>query len=1095
MPSASSINKVIAAIAIVLLAACPASEPAPLANDLAELDRGVGIMGKFEFDAARQVFAALAKKFPRWFEARFNLAVATLNRQADGDEQSARDLLRALLREHPGDLRVLYMLGIVTLRGESAKDAEPLLRRVVEADPNDPYALYFLGQSVLAQGRADEALALFERASALDPRLRSPQYAAGQALGRLGRPRDAQVRMDEFQRQSRNPLATLVEFKYTRMGPKSEAISPQRAASPRAIASGPLFAEPRVLAKGGSPRSAPVPSAADIDGDGEIDLYLPGGRGTPGKVLLRRGDRYEAQPDHPLAALAGVEFAAWGDIDNDGLMDVVLCRADAAPLVLRNQPGGVWKPMDIPALKRLGPARDCLLLDVDHDGDLDLLVVTTGGRRALLSNNGDRTFRSLTNRLPSVRGPSSAVQVVAGDLNNDRTVDLVVLHQAAQHEVLDNRLSWDWRPARGFDLFAREPALAAAVADLDSTGELDLVTLAPDLSVRRWIRRPDGITSATQVILAGATRRPGTRAQIAVADLDGDGRPEIVASSARGLSVWRAGKGGYERVLDIEDESITAWTLVTLDEKGPSLITSHSDGTVALRAPGPGRFSFARVVLSGRDNPASSIRSNASGIGARVAARIEGRWTAEQTLRQSSGPGQSLAPLAIGLGGAPKIDYVRIDWSDGAFQTEVAIAGLQSHRITETQRQLSSCPVIFAWDGKRYAFVSDFLGVGGLGYLVAPGEYAPPRPWENFLLPDGLLQPKEGRYILKVAEPMEEAAYIDALRLVAYDLPPGWAMALDERMQIGEPAVTGRPLFYRRIEAPRRVTNERGEDVTAAVNAADRKAAEPAERDRRFIGRLAHEHVLTLEFEADLDLAPGAPILVADGWIEYPYSQTMFAAWQAKASYQAPTLEAQGADGRWRVLLKEFGYPAGMPRTMAVPLPRLPKGTRALRLRTTQEVYWDRLAIAWVEVHEAKRHGLELAAAEVRASGFARRTTGPQRQPHYDYERRVPLWDTWAQSGLYTAWGRVDELLRARDDAFAIIGPGEEIHAEFEASLPPLPPGWSRRFVLEANGWAKDMDLYTRDGDTLEPLPVSGTSPEVRDRLNRRYNLRSAHGE
>ena len=258
---------------------------------------------------------------------------------------------------------------------------------------------------------------------------------------------------------------------------------------------------------------------------------------------------------------------------------------------------------------------------------------------------------------------------------------------------------------------------------------------------------------------------------------------------------------------------------------------------------------------------------------------------------------------------------------------------------------------------------------------------------------------------------------------------------------------------------------------------------------------MTHEHVLTLEFEADLDLAPGAPILVADGWIEYPYSQTMFAAWQAKASYQAPTLEAQGADGRWRVLLKEFGYPAGMPRTMAVPLPRLPKGTRALRLRTTQEVYWDRLAIAWVEVHEAKRHGLELAAAEVRASGFARRTTGPQRQPHYDYERRVPLWDTWAQSGLYTAWGRVDELLRARDDAFAIIGPGEEIHAEFEASLPPLPPGWSRRFVLEANGWAKDMDLYTRDGDTLEPLPVSGTSPEVRDRLNRRYNLRSAHGE
>src|SRR4051812_38953557 len=168
-------------------------------------------------------------------------------------------------------------------------------------------------------------------------------------------------------------------------------------------------------------------------------------------------------------------------------------------------------------------------------------------------------------------------------------------------------------------------------------------------------------------------------------------------------------------------------------------------------------------------------------------------------------------------------------------------------------------------------------------------------------------------------------------------------------MGISRPEVTGRAFYFRREALPRNVGNDRGEDVTEALRDADLKAADPGEHDRRFIGRLTRDHVLTLEFAADLDAGDGEPILVVDGWIEYPYSQTMFAAWQARADYRVPTLEAKGSDGRWRALLKEFGYPAGMPRRMAVPLPRLPKGTRSLRLRTNQQIYWDRIAVAWNE--------------------------------------------------------------------------------------------------------------------------------------------------
>jgi hypothetical protein len=490
------------------------------------------------------------------------------------------------------------------------------------------------------------------------------------------------------------------------------------------------------------------------------------------------------------------------------------------------------------------------------------------------------------------------------------------------------------------------------------------------------------------------------------------------------------------------------------------------------------------------------MRSNASGIGTRLALRTGRRWTLTDTYRHRSGPGQSLQPVAVGLGGATRLDFVALTWTDGVLQTELGLEAGRVHRISETQRQLSSCPVLFVWDGHRYAFVSDLLGVGGLGYFLEPGVYAPSRPRENFLLPAGLAVPREGSYVLKIGEPMEEAAYLDAARLIAYDLPPGWDMVLDERMGVAGPEPTGEAVFFRTQRLPVLATDRSGTDVTESITEADLHAAPPGATDPRFIGRLREPQVLTLQFDEPLDDKAGAsPVLVIDGWIEYPYSQTMFAAWQAHADYRAPTLEARGADGQWHTLLEQFGYPAGMPRRMSVPLAALPEATTALRLTTNQEIYWDRIAVVYAETPPAVQVGpLPLVRARLQESGFACRTTGPQRQPHYDYDRRSPLWDTRYMRGYYTAFGPVGELLATADDALAIIGPGEEVHLEFAARLPALPEGWQRRLVLEANGWAKDMDLYTGDGMTLEPLPMSGKPADRRDALHRKYNTRYRQG-
>jgi len=85
------------------------------------------------------------------------------------------------------------------------------------------------------------------------------------------------------------------------MGAKAEAINAARSESRAPAPSGALFAEPVPLRAGPATSTRPVASAADIDGDGQLDLFLPGGRGGRSQVLLRVGDRFEAHPEHPLA--------------------------------------------------------------------------------------------------------------------------------------------------------------------------------------------------------------------------------------------------------------------------------------------------------------------------------------------------------------------------------------------------------------------------------------------------------------------------------------------------------------------------------------------------------------------------------------------------------------------------------------------------------------------------------------------------------------------------------------------------------------------------------------------------------------------------
>lgn len=1072
-------------------------------------------MGRFDFESAEAIYSLLTESFPEHPVLKTNHAISIINRQREGDEKLALDMLRQVLAGDPKSTAALYCCGLLELHMGNLAQAMSYFEKVLTIDPVDPEVLYFMAKTLMQMSRYDEALDYFNRAITLDPYMSSAYYGTIMTLRQLGRKNEAVEKIATYQKIKDNPRSHVVDFKYTKMGKKAE-VQPLNSDVVKIStrAEGPLFNQPAGIKLSGSvslpvagrsdPGKQPAMTVCDINQDGFLDFFIPGRYKESKNLLLMGGEDpvvFHPETEHPLARVDGVNTALWGDMNDDGINDVYLCRNGTNQLWLQDQ-NHHWQEISIQSGTGNGDLNtvDGALFDADHDGDLDIFVVNSNGPNELFNNNRDGTFRPLAGEYGLKGSGVASMSVVTTDLDNDRDVDMIVINEHPPHDVYINELLWTFRKGDGFDRLINSDIRALVAGDIDGDGTPDLITMDGFETVsawkadveKKWVETPFEKTD---------THSPGEKVypkKMILSDVDGNGSLDLIQATAAGWQVFSFEMNRLRSLFDSRGNTgDTVMNITALSTpEGPAVIEEGAGILPRIWMPGKGRSPFLQLVLTGKKDAEANLRTNVSGIGTRVTVRNGSDWTVTDSFRKDSGPGQSLQPICIGLNGCLKVDFISLEWPDGVFQTEMGLEKDRLHRIAEIQRQMSSCPVMFAWNGEKYEFVSDILGVGGIGYAVGPGVYSEPRPWENFMFPPHLLAPQDGKFKIKIMEPMEEVKYLDSVYLTAYDLPGGWYMALDERMGISEPFPTGEPVFYQEFLIPVSAVNERKEDVTRYITKNDLDAAPVGKLDRRFIGRLEGEHVLTLDFDRPLDSFQAMPTLVMDGWVEYPYSQTSFAAWQARAEYQAPTIECMKPDGSWMTLLNQVGYPAGMPRQMSVPLPGLPKGVTTLRIRTNQEIYWDRIFLVFAKPCPGVNiRRMTLSAASLEYMGFPLRTDFDQRRPYYDFTRQERTWDSRIMAGDYTRFGDVRELLSAGDNAVAILGPGEGVHLEFDAPFDAVPGNCTRVVVLNSRGWCKDMDLYTHTGDTVAPVPFLGEVTEETRRLHEKYNIRYNSGK
>jgi hypothetical protein len=799
---------------------------------------------------------------------------------------------------------------------------------------------------------------------------------------------------------------------------------------------------------------SPMARWLDLDQDGDLDLYvlnsagvedgrgafLPGGVSTPQINTVYRND--------------GTPKPQEGGVPSNWLplASAPRGKSSAGGLSLKLTP---WTMPEAAAMAGPpGSYSGLAALDVDDDRDLDLVLARQGESPILILN--DRLGRFRSQEIPGIAaiGGKSAQNPgsIAGDskrhtprvsglltidLDRDGRSDLVQTSVGGPVKAWRNATSR--RGEKVDSKFEEAPIQAsdwnsATVVDLDLDTWPDLLPISLDANSGPQWARNDGERFVSQVLKlpqnSPASAVPAARF---MADVVGDALPELIE--------WRLGEA--PEIFPMRPTS--KW--LALDLRGKWLTDF------------------------------GHMRTNPHGLGVKLTLEGQGLNVPLEVTTPSSGPGQSVVPIVLGMGSHETADLLRLRWPDGTMQCELNVQANVLRVQDEINRKTGSCPVLFTWNGKRFECLGDFLGGGGLGYLVAPGVYGQPDRDEAMAIRGDQLRAVEGKLRLAVAEPMDEIAYLDRLTLDVVDRPPGFEATPDERFAPEGPRPTGELLTWRRSIHPEKATDLEGRDLSATLKDWDRRTADSFKKLSGWIG-YAEEHGIVLDFGDRLkDLKPGDRlVLMLAGWVEYPYSQTNYAAATAGVTLKPPVLERREPDGSWVVLDPHPGYPAGLPRMMTVDLTgKLAGRGAAIRLRTNMECYYDQAFLAIVEPAGETVTTLSPSGARLSARGYLREVSPDGALPllyDYDYVDPAPL---ARLQGDLTRYGDVAELVNTDDDRLCLVGPGDDLKLEFDASdLPPIRPGWTRSYVLRSIGYCKDADPFTAASDTVGPLPYKG---------------------
>ncbi|MAE60777.1 MAG: hypothetical protein CMJ49_05400 [Planctomycetaceae bacterium] len=1010
-----------------------------------------------------------------------------------GESDAAIERLDSIQSREPDSAAAAYLIGVAFNRQSKFDRAIPHFEHAARLDASTAAIRYQLAQAYDAAGRPDDAVAQLRQAVRLDPQHTAAQYRLAMHARTSGDMEEYRQRIRNFARLRDlygDPMGTPLALEacvHTKAEPAMSDRLADRRAPTQQIQVQFVDATKQAFA-GSTDGTAATFAILELDDHGQYTFFVVGRDNSLSLMVMSPTGAFERKaidarlPDgfDPQQCIVGnfIDRAADPQAGDDApvrFADVLVVGKRGVRLLQRV---GAVEFQDVTRGSGLTglTGNAARWVDYEYDGDLDLAVAGDRGLE-VWQNNGDGRFQQVTSDVGIAEAPNGH-DISAIDLDSNGGVDLIMARGATPTLVYENQRAGLF--AAMSDPPGPWPAARRVLAnDLNNDGEPDVLLVGND--------------KATILFGRSAVRQQLDQSGLDLADgvlfdYDNDGWLDFCGvgrnptePDAGAIKVWR--NGGADSWTEVTTElGMDGLTMSAAQQVIAADIDADGDSDLLVRTV-HGRLRFIRN-MGGHVNGQLKLRLVSAvishgGVGAHVEIRNGDYWVA-RSVPQS-------CPIEIGLQGHAALDSVQTVWTDGTVDSRVNVTPTKDPMtIVVFKKTLTgSCPYLFAWDGSRFRFVTDLVGSGATGLSLARNVLWQPDPYEIVSIGDGdQFPPVDGQFTINVTSELREVAYFDHLRLIAVDHPRSWEIHPTDKFML--PPFADSQLWALDNPIPlARATDHEGRDQTDVLRAVDGEFTPPGKPLPPPARGMCEPASIALDFRS---IDTSRPLVLAlTGWLAFGDASSNIALSQDPTAHVVwPTLEVQTSDGQWTVVDVNVGMPAGKTKTILCDLSdKLPHGASRLRLTTTFEIHWDRVALfERRDLDTSQIHELAFDRARLDWRGFsdlAFRDPGHPMTPDFDDVSDQPPWRTTLE-GWCTRYGDVRELIAQDDGMIVILNGGDAMTLSSPAAaLPSLPQDLVRSFFLSSVGWNREDNANTVGGDRVQPLPREPTMSGAQD--------------